>query len=79
MGPDGVERPSSSPGTLGGHRGRKIFGRLDCRTVVAALARGYARRRVFFRDEADAVAAGYRPCGNCMRDRYLAWKVTSSR
>jgi methylphosphotriester-DNA--protein-cysteine methyltransferase len=29
---------------------------------------------VFFADEATAVAAGYRPCAVCMRERYDAWK-----
>jgi methylphosphotriester-DNA--protein-cysteine methyltransferase len=29
---------------------------------------------VFFADEATAVAAGYRPCGNCMKAEYREWK-----
>jgi AraC family transcriptional regulator, regulatory protein of adaptative response / DNA-3-methyladenine glycosylase II len=33
------------------------------------------RHRVFFADEATALAAGYRPCGHCLRDRYAAWKA----
>jgi hypothetical protein len=32
--------------------------------------KGYADIRVFFVDEETAIAAGYRPCGNCMRARY---------
>ncbi|MCW2891468.1 MAG: hypothetical protein JWO75_957, partial [Actinomycetia bacterium] len=41
-----------------------------------AIARGgYARRRVFFADEATAVAAGYRPCAACCRERYDAWRA----
>jgi methylphosphotriester-DNA--protein-cysteine methyltransferase len=31
--------------------------------------------RVFFADEATAIAAGYRPCGACMRAEYRAWKA----
>jgi methylphosphotriester-DNA--protein-cysteine methyltransferase len=31
--------------------------------------------RVFFADEATAIAAGYRPCGACMRREYAAWKA----
>jgi ATP-dependent helicase/nuclease subunit B len=31
--------------------------------------------RLFFADEATAIAAGYRPCGNCMRDQYKAWRA----
>ena len=30
--------------------------------------------KVFFRDEADAIAAGFRPCGNCMKAHYKLWK-----
>jgi methylphosphotriester-DNA--protein-cysteine methyltransferase len=29
--------------------------------------------RVFFADEDVAVAAGYRPCGNCLRPKYREW------
>ncbi|HEY2100575.1 MAG TPA: hypothetical protein VGH72_29215, partial [Pseudonocardia sp.] len=51
-------------------------GRLDCRSALRALARGgYARHRVFFADEATAVAAGYRPCAVCLPARYRAWKA----
>jgi methylphosphotriester-DNA--protein-cysteine methyltransferase len=35
---------------------------------------GYVTYRVFFADEADAVAAGYRPCARCMPEKYRAWK-----
>jgi methylphosphotriester-DNA--protein-cysteine methyltransferase len=38
------------------------------------MSEGYARHRVFFANEGDAIAAGYRPCGNCMRERYREWK-----
>jgi methylphosphotriester-DNA--protein-cysteine methyltransferase len=31
--------------------------------------------RVFFMDQAEAVAAGYRPCGHCMRASYLNWRA----
>lgn len=41
-----------------------------------ALAQGgYAAQRVFFLDEASAVAAGYRPCAVCMPQAYAAWKT----
>jgi methylphosphotriester-DNA--protein-cysteine methyltransferase len=45
---------------------------------LRAVARGptYARHRVFFADEASAVAAGFRPCGVCMRQAYRTWKAT---
>jgi methylphosphotriester-DNA--protein-cysteine methyltransferase len=75
---DGDGRPYESDmrGQWGGHRGTKIYGRLDCPSALRAIARGgYVRQRVFFADEATAIAAGYRPCATCCRDRYNAWKV----
>jgi methylphosphotriester-DNA--protein-cysteine methyltransferase len=37
---------------------------------------GYVTQRVFFADEATAIAVGYRPCARCMPDRYRDWKLT---
>jgi methylphosphotriester-DNA--protein-cysteine methyltransferase len=74
---DAAGRPYESrvPGTLGGHRGSRIYGRLDCPSALRAIARGgYVSRRVFFADEATAVAAGYRPCAVCMPAEYARWK-----
>jgi len=66
-------------GTIGGHRGTKIYGRLDCPSALRAIARGgYVKNRVFFADEAHAVAAGYRPCAVCMPDQYGAGKASGS-
>ncbi len=63
------------PGTLGGHRRTKIYGRLDCPGAARAIARGgYVASRVFFADEPTAIAAGYRPCAVCLTDAYRAWK-----
>lgn len=77
IGPDGKPYPSRMRGALGGHRGGKIYGRLDCRAALQAIARGgYAKQRVFFRDESTAVAAGYRPCAVCMPEAYSAWNRT---
>jgi hypothetical protein len=60
--PDGSPYQSDCPGVLGGHRRSKIYGRLECRSALQALARGgYARNRVFFLDEHAAQAAGYAP------------------
>ena len=65
-------------GTLGGHRGTRIYGRLDCPWALRAVAKGgYVKYRVFFADEDAAVAAGYRPCAVCMPERYRAWKATT--
>ncbi|HWI37847.1 MAG TPA: Ada metal-binding domain-containing protein [Burkholderiales bacterium] len=67
-------------GTLGGHRGTRIFGRLDCPSALRAIARGgYVRYRVFFLDRAHARAAGYRPCAVCLPAEYKAWKSTGKR
>ena len=52
---------SKLPGTLAGHRPRKIFGRLDCKSGM----RMYKENRVFFLTLEDAVKEGYRPCQKC--------------
>jgi len=75
IGRDGAPYAAAAPGTLGGHRRTRIYGRLDCPSALRALARGgYERDRVFFPDEATAVAAEYRPCGVCLPAEYAAWK-----
>jgi hypothetical protein len=68
---------SKTPGALGGNGRMKIYGRLDCSSARRAVARGqtYQRHRVFFADEATAIAAGFRPCGNCMRRQYRLWRA----
>jgi hypothetical protein len=66
---------SEQPGLLGGNRREHIYGRLDCPCAVRAIAAGgYVGVRVFFADEATAIAAGYRPCARCLPERYAAWK-----
>ena len=66
---------SDRPGTLGGHRRTRIYGRLDCPAAARALARGgYVSQRVFFLDADVAVAAGYRPCAVCLPEPYRVWK-----
>lgn len=76
---DGKPYESQSPGAWGGHWKNKIYGRLDCPAALRAIARGgYVRYRVFFADEETAIAAGYRPCGACCKDRYRAWKDVSA-
>jgi methylphosphotriester-DNA--protein-cysteine methyltransferase len=74
LGADGATIESLTPGLLGGNRKARIYGRLSCASAVRALARGYARHRVFFADESSAIAAGYRPCGACMKPQYAKWK-----
>ncbi|OWL99288.1 metal-binding protein [Mycolicibacterium peregrinum] len=78
MGADGRPYRSVTPGTLGGHRGGKLYGRLDCPSALRTIAAGgYVRNRVFVADEATAVAAGYRPCAACLPDDYRKWKRTA--
>ncbi len=74
---DGSLISSETPGAFGGHRKNRTYGRLDCRAARRALGTGtsYAQQRVFFKDEATARAAGYRPCKVCMPDEYAAWKA----
>ncbi|HSD78681.1 MAG TPA: Ada metal-binding domain-containing protein [Solirubrobacteraceae bacterium] len=73
---DGREYASPRPGTLGGHRRERIYGRLDCPAALRAIGRGgYVRRRVFFADEPTAIAAGFRPCAVCMPAEYARWKA----
>lgn len=80
FGPDGLPHESDTPGTLGGHRLGRLYGRLDCRSAAQAIARGgYVKHRVFFRDEATAIAAGYRPCAVCLPQRHAAWKAAGQR
>lgn len=75
IGKDGKEYESVTPGTLGGHRKLKIYGRLDCPSALRHISKGhYVQYRVFFRDEETAIAAGYRPCGVCMKSAYKEWK-----
>jgi hypothetical protein len=77
LGPDGKPYASLLPGAFGGHRRGKLYGRLDCRAARQAIAgSGYMKHRVFFADEATAIAAGYRPCAVCMSQEYKAWKLS---
>jgi DNA/RNA endonuclease YhcR with UshA esterase domain len=55
---------------LGGYQKGKIYGTLSC----ASGKRMKTENRVFFKDEQEAITAGYRPCGNCMPHQYKQWK-----
>lgn len=77
IGKDGTPYISQTPGQFGGHKRLKIYGRLDCPSALRHIAKGhYVQHRVFFANESDAVAAGYRPCAVCMREKYKQWKAT---
>lgn len=76
IGRDGLPYASDVPGTLGGYRAGRLYGRLDCPSAARAIAKGgYVKQRVFFLDEATAVAAGYRPCAKCLPAEYARWKA----
>jgi hypothetical protein len=79
MNRNGNKYQSQAPGILGGYRGPNydwLYGRLDCSSAKSQIKRGkYVAFRVFFADEATAIAAGHRPCGVCMKKEYLRWKA----
>ena len=73
---DWDRRPYEShiPGTLGGNRRSKTYGRLERPTAMRSIGEGqYVKHRVFFADEEAAIAAGYRLCGSCLRSTYRHW------
>jgi hypothetical protein len=48
VGPVGKPYRSQTPGTLGGNRRGKLYGRLDCRPALRAIAKGgYAKHACF--------------------------------
>ena len=76
LGADGKFYQSATKGTFGGHRKDKIYGTLDCKGAARWIARGfYVKQRVFFADEPAAIAAGFRPCANCLPEKYKKWKA----
>ena len=54
---------------LGGYQPGKIYGTLSC----ASGKRMRVENRVFFESESEAISAGYRPCGHCLKAEYKAW------
>jgi len=55
---------------FGGNLNLKNYGSLRCRSGK----RMKRKNRVFFKDELEALALGYRPCGHCMKQAYMDWK-----
>ncbi|MGH7364899.1 MAG: metal-binding protein [Candidatus Rokuibacteriota bacterium] len=71
LGPDRRLYESATPGTLGGRRPGRRYGRLDCPAALRAIARGgYVKNRVFFADE---------PCAACLPEQHARWKARNSR
>lgn len=58
--------------TFAGNKTLKIYGTLYCRSGK----RMKKENRLFFSNEAEALALGYRPCGHCMKAAYTVWKRT---
>ena len=54
---------------LGGNKRLKIYGTLSCNSGK----RMKKENRVFFSSEKEAINEGYRPCGHCMKTKYLKW------
>lgn len=57
--------------TMAGNLRLKIYGSLNCKSGK----RMKKENRMFFRNEGEAIAAGFRPCGNCMNSDFVKWKV----
>jgi len=55
-----------------GNNRLKIYGTLRC----SSGRRMKDDNRVFFSSEAEARAAGFRPCGNCLKHVYRLWKIS---
>ena len=56
-------------------RGSPYKNGVYCWSANLALPKGYAKHHVFFKDEASAIAAGYRPCGHCLKPCHQTWKT----
>ena len=66
---------SKIPGTCGGHKKLKIYGKLDCPSALRYIENGYySNNRVFFENYEVANKLGYRPCSICMKKEYEKWK-----
>ena len=59
---------------FGGNIPQKIYGTLQCKSGKR-LKKG---NRIFFSSKEEAIAAGYRPCGNCMKADYIKWKSNNN-
>jgi hypothetical protein len=73
VGPNDKPYASAVPGILGGYRRNRIYGRLDCSTVLCAIAPdGDVNHCVFFPTKERAQAAGCRPCVVCLPMAYAS-------
>ena len=56
--------------SFAGNQRLKIYGKLGCKSGK----RMKSSNRVFFKNEPEAIARGFRPCGHCMKEAYNRWK-----
>ena len=56
---------------MAGNLSLKIYGTLSCKSGK----RMKKENRVFFKNEAEAIELGFRPCGHCLRAEYVRWKI----
>lgn len=56
---------------LAGNRNLKIYGTLEC--LTGKKMKKY--NRIFFTSEREAREKGFRPCGHCLKSKYLNWKT----
>ncbi|WP_345952741.1 Ada metal-binding domain-containing protein [Mucilaginibacter sp. PAMB04168] len=66
---------NSNEVSLAGYTKNKVYGTLSCASGKLMKA----ENRVFFQNEQEALKAGYRPCGNCMPEKYRQWKISSDK
>lgn len=57
--------------TMAGNRKLKIYGTLKC----SSGKRMKKENRLFFANANEAIQAGFRPCGHCLKGEYQRWKV----
>ncbi|MEQ8424485.1 MAG: Ada metal-binding domain-containing protein [Cyclobacteriaceae bacterium] len=55
---------------IAGNASLKIYGRLNCKSGKRMLR----KNRVFFKSKQQAVQLGFRPCGHCLTQDYMAAK-----
>ena len=80
IGSDGKSYLSETKGEYGGHKKGKLYGKLNCPTALKWIEKGhYVENRVFFANEKDAVSAGFRPCGSCLKEKYAEWKANPEK
>jgi methylphosphotriester-DNA--protein-cysteine methyltransferase len=61
--------------TFAGNKKLKIYGTLRCKSGK----RMKKENRVFFLNEEEAIATGFRPCGHCMAANYLKWRMSKKQ